>query len=302
MTANPLVSFVIPTYGRAEALLVTLKCALAQDYPNFEVVVVCQDPIPPAFLSEIAVNQAGRLRVFHQQKPHANRARNLAVEKCRGEIVLSIDDDVLFGPDYAGRHAARYSDPSLGFVLSLTLEGETDDAPAALERAAQTYAISPAPKAGDIVAITWAPTCSTSYRRSAIMEAGWFDEYFTGGVADDSDIAVRIRERGYKGVLDTGNQLIHRLVPSGGYASRDPNRSFRRVLNDQRMRVYFAAKHARHMGAVHAAGFYGSAFRAIAVAIRARHGRAAMVAAPLVFLWIAAGATFSARVRRHSRR
>lgn len=299
MSSIPLASFIVPSYGRADALEATLRCALSQDYGNFEVVVVCQDPTPPAFLDEMARANGERLRVFHQQRPHANRARNLAVEKSRGEIILSIDDDVLFGKDYAARHVGRYADPSLGFVMSLTLEGKGDLPAAALSRARQLFKLTSAPEAGDIVAITWAPTCSTSYRKSAIIEAGLFDEYFTGGVADDSDLAVRIREHGFTGVLDTEIELVHLAVPSGGYASRDPGRPFRRVLNDQRMRVYFAAKHAGHMGLKQALGFYWSAFRAMTVALKGRYGAAAMLAAPFVFAWIALGATWSARTRRH---
>jgi glycosyltransferase involved in cell wall biosynthesis len=300
VTSIPLASFIVPSYGRADALQTTLGCALSQDYANFEVVVVCQDPTPPAFLDELVRANGERLRVFRQERPHANCARNLAVEKSRGEIILSIDDDVLFGPDYASRHMSRYTDPSLGFVMSLTLEGKADSPPAALSRAKSLFTLASVPRAGDVVPITWAPTCSTSYRRSAIIEAGRFDEYFTGGVADDSDIAVGIREHGFTGVLDTGIELVHLAVPSGGYASRDPGRPFRRVLNDQRMRIYFAAKHAGHMGFSHASSFYWSAFRAMTVAIRGRYGIAAMLAAPFVFAWIAIGATYSARTRRRA--
>jgi glycosyltransferase involved in cell wall biosynthesis len=300
VTPSPLVSFIVPTYGRGEALLATLTCALAQDYPNFEIVVVCQDLTPPAYLEALARDSGGCLRVFHQQPPHANRARNLAVEMSRGEIVLSIDDDVLFGPDYASRHVARYTDLTLGFVLSLTLEGKSDMASAALSRAVQIYDLAAEPGPGDVVGITWAPTCSTSYRRSAIIDAGLFDEYFTGGVADDSDLAVRIREHGFRGVLDTGIELVHLAIPGGGYASRDPRRPLRRILNDQRMRIYFAAKHLGHMGISHALTFYTSAFRAIAATMRERYGMPAMAAAPFVFLWIALGATLSGRLRRYS--
>lgn len=297
---QPLVSFIIPTYGRAQALEGTLACALAQDYPNFEIIVVCQDPALPPFLVELARQHPERLKVFHQQPPHANRARNRAIEMSRGEIILSIDDDVLFGPDYASRHLARYQDATLGFVMSLTLEGQADTPAAALRRSAETYAMPAVPAPGAVVAITWAPTCSTSYRRQAMLDAGLFDEYFTGGVADDSDIAVGIRDHGWRGVLDTGIPLVHLAIPSGGFASRDPNRPFRKMLNDQRMRVYFAAKHFGHMGARHALGFYWSCFSAVTVAFRTRHGRFAMLAAPCYFVWMAAGATWTARRRRRS--
>lgn len=281
----------------------TLQCALAQDYPAYEVVVVYQDIVPPACLAALQRLHPERLRVFSQQPPHANRARNRAIAESRGEIILSIDDDVRFGPDYARRHARRFqADRSVGFVMSLTIDGPDDTAAAALVRSAQTYALSTPPQAGDVFAITWAPTCSTSYLREALLAAGLFDDYFTGGVADDSDIAVGIRDEGWRGVLDSGIELIHLAVPSGGFGSRDPGRPFRRLLNDQRMRVYFAAKHFRHMGTGHALAFYWSAFRATALAFRTRHGRLAALGAPFYFAWMATGATWSARTRRRRRR
>jgi glycosyltransferase involved in cell wall biosynthesis len=302
LPALPLVSFIVPSYGRAGPLRQTVECALAQNYPHFEVIVVCQDPELPEYLGEFARREPTRLRFHHQQPAHANRARNKAVEMSRGEILLSLDDDVLFGPDYASRHVARYADAKIGFVMSLTLEGAADTAPAALIRTAQTYGPRPPLHPGEVIPIDWAPTCSTSYRRSALVAAGPFDDYFTGGVADDTDIAIRIRDQGYQGILDSAIQLVHLAVPSGGFASRDPNRPFRRMLNDQRMRVYFTAKHAGGMGFLPAASMYWSVLRATVVAFRTRYGSVAQLAAPFYFCWMAAGASYDARRRLRATR
>ena len=109
---NPPVSVVIPTYNRGEVLCQTMALALAQDYPDFEVIVVDQSAAPPqAVLSFVRTAPTG-LRYFRLSTPNLPAARNFGVGQARGEIIVFIDDDVIVGPEYAAMHARNYRDVS----------------------------------------------------------------------------------------------------------------------------------------------------------------------------------------------
>lgn len=272
MTEPLTLSFIVPTYGRAATLRGTLECALAQDYPNYEVVVASQDPQPPDCLRELAALHPSTLRVLQLPHPNANAARNAAIKACRGDVLLSIDDDVLFDADYATRHARHYADPRVGFIMSLTRERVGESLEDSLRLNTQNLGLPTLLRAGEVAPIRWAATCSTSYRRSAVEHAGWFDPYFTGGVGDDADIAVRILAAGYTGYLDTGIALTHLATTSGGYATRDPARTHRRRLNDQRMSLYFVFKNRRHIGPRGVLHAYQRSFRTTLRICRDQHG------------------------------
>ncbi|MEN9840863.1 MAG: hypothetical protein RL376_663 [Verrucomicrobiota bacterium] len=282
-----LVSFIIPTYGRATTLENTLACALAQDWPSIEIIVVTQDDPPPPALVRLAHTHPDRLHVVRQSPPNANTARNTALRLARGEIILSVDDDVTFGSDYARRHAAHYADPATGFVHALTREDEHSTLPELLATQARTFSLPSVPAPGDCPLISWAPTCSTSYRRSAILRAGWFDPYFTGGVGDDTDLTIRILALGYTGRLDTTIHLRHHASATGGYASRLHDRPLHRQLNDQRMRLYMVDRNLRHIGLTSVLQMHLHVLRTVVALHRSRLGPAAWLLAPLRFLRLA---------------
>lgn len=267
-----LVSFIVPTYGRADCLSATLRCALAQQGVEFEIIVVTQDPVPPDFLRELARAQPDMLRVVGQTPANANAARNTALRLARGEIILSIDDDVTFAPDYALRHLAHYDDPTVGFVVSLTRERATISIDDLLALHARDYELPRVPLRGDVVSLRWAPTCSSSFRRSALLKAGWFDPFFTGGVADDTDMAVRVLALGYRGLLDTKIELHHHAALDGGYGTRTAARPMARRLNDQRMRLYFALKNASRIGLADTIRMTTSVFRGVLAISRQESG------------------------------
>ncbi|MBD1940859.1 glycosyltransferase family 2 protein, partial [Coleofasciculus sp. FACHB-712] len=114
-----MISVIIPTYGREEPLRDTLKDVLLQDYPAFEVLVVDQtathQPETQAYLEELA--NSGKIRWFRVDWASLPGARNYAVRRAVGEIVLFLDDDVLLKPGYLEAHARNYLErPEVGAV------------------------------------------------------------------------------------------------------------------------------------------------------------------------------------------
>ena len=92
----PSVSLVVPTYNREEPLKSTLIDCVAQDYPNFEVIVVDQTKEHTPEVAEYldAAKTAGKITLFTPDFASLPGARNYAIRRAKGDIIIFIDDDI----------------------------------------------------------------------------------------------------------------------------------------------------------------------------------------------------------------
>lgn len=111
--AAPLVSVVIPTYGRPDALLDALESVDAQLYEEVEVVVVddhSPDPVEP-LIRERSFPSIRRVRTIrHAENRGANAARNTGIEAASGEFVAFLDDDDVWAPELLERQVAAFQE------------------------------------------------------------------------------------------------------------------------------------------------------------------------------------------------
>jgi glycosyltransferase involved in cell wall biosynthesis len=239
MINHPLISVIIPTYGREEPLRDSIEDVLKQDYPNFEVLVVDQtskhQPEIEAYLQEVTV--AGKIKWFRIDWASLPGARNYAVRRSSGEIILFIDDDIRLESGYLAAHAKNYiNNPEIGAVagrvfdrmkMADSAKGYTQG-----DGAYQTIEYLP-PQAMD-PGIAWyyidlvntikpqqvltARGCNMSFRREIFTKHGLhFDERFRGSaVREESDFCLRIRQTGYKIWYDPEAHLVHLGEETGG--------------------------------------------------------------------------------------
>jgi GT2 family glycosyltransferase len=97
----PLVSVCLTHYNRPRLLQQALSSLEAQDYPNFEVVLVddaSTDPAAQELLDTLTpdLERRGWQLVRHDRNRYLGAARNTAVRHARGELLVFMDDD-----DYA---------------------------------------------------------------------------------------------------------------------------------------------------------------------------------------------------------
>ena len=99
MSAQPLVSIIIPTIGRRDEVDALLKSVVASSYQNIEVLVVdqnCDDT-----LNEIVARYKPMLKIRHLKvgSRGPSKARNYGVQFADGEIFCFPDDDCELLPD-----------------------------------------------------------------------------------------------------------------------------------------------------------------------------------------------------------
>lgn len=117
--SGSLVSVVLPTRNRPDALASALRSVLEQTYARLEVVVV--DDASESDVADVVERVAGAdgrvVLIRLENRTGAARARNLGLERASGELVAFLDDDDVWLPSKVGRQL-EYLDahPAAGLV------------------------------------------------------------------------------------------------------------------------------------------------------------------------------------------
>ena len=226
-----MISVVIPTYNREQTLRETLAGLMRQDYPNFEVLVIDQththESETQVYLEQLA--NAGKIKWFQVNWANLPGARNYAVRRAVGDIILFIDDDVELPNGFLAAHACNYLEkPDVGCVAGRVFDRMK------LGDSGGDLAIEYLPPEAMDAGIAWyfidlvhtvkpqqvlsARGCNMSFRKQVFAEHGLsFDERFAGSaVREESDFCLKLRSTGLKIWYDPNACLVHLGEESGG--------------------------------------------------------------------------------------
>ncbi|HXQ20165.1 MAG TPA: glycosyltransferase family A protein [Candidatus Acidoferrales bacterium] len=222
-------SIVVVTYNRRELLRRCLSAATAQNYPDYEVIVVDDG------------STDGSDAMIREQFPHvrclAHRAnqgepasRNLGVEAATGDVIAFTDDDCVPPADWLRRHAAHYGDPHIGAAGG----PQVYHAPSFYDRFdTMQYAVryQRLETVARVQRFEHLLTGNLSVRREVIERVGGFDERFV--TSCDADLIRRISRAGYQFVRDPDLMVDHwKTYGLGSYVRMRFHRGCGAVLTD----------------------------------------------------------------------
>ena len=175
------VSIVIPCYNAAEFLAETMQSALAQTYPDIEIVIV-DDGSPDQATREL-LEQASwpRTRIIHQANAGPAAARNRAVREATGTYILPLDADDTIEPEYVAK-AVEILDarPEVGVVYCKANKFGAEQGPWGLpDYTLRELVID------NVIFVT------SLYRKADWQAVGGYDERLRHGV-EDYDFWVKI--------------------------------------------------------------------------------------------------------------
>ncbi|HVS79449.1 MAG TPA: glycosyltransferase family 2 protein [Candidatus Paceibacterota bacterium] len=106
------ISIVIPAYNEESSIADTIRAALAQDYPDFEVIIVNNAS------SDKTAEVAARfpVRVVTEEKKGILFARERGRLEAKGELVANLDADCLPAPHWLSTGAKYFTDPEVAAV------------------------------------------------------------------------------------------------------------------------------------------------------------------------------------------
>ena len=218
---NELISVVVSTYERPDALAAVLRGLSRQSDRNFEV-VVADDGSGPATAAAIA-QWKGKLgvRLAHARHEHAGfraaEIRNRAIAASKGDYCVFLDGDCIPRPDFIAQHR-RLAEPGwfvagnrillsealTGEVLAQKIEPEQWSVASLVARRginrlapALRLPLGPLRKAQPR---RWegARTCNLAVARADLERVDGFDANYNGWGLEDSDLAIRLIHAGVR--------------------------------------------------------------------------------------------------------
>ncbi len=114
---EPLVSILIPAHNAEPYLAPTLRSALAQTWPQKEIIIV-EDGSRDATLEVARSFEPEGVRVIHQVNSGAAAARNRAFQESHGQFVQYLDADDLLAPEKIEQQVRRLQSEPPGAVAA----------------------------------------------------------------------------------------------------------------------------------------------------------------------------------------
>ncbi|HEV2357996.1 MAG TPA: glycosyltransferase family 2 protein [bacterium] len=195
------ISVVIPTYNNREVLQETLRMLRAQAFPAdaCEIVVVDDGSTDGTAEMVAALSAAGgpAVRYVTQMNRGRSAARNLGVQRARGRIVVFLDSDLWATPTLLAEHHRHYP----AGVTGLGVQGRTATHPdSRVTPFMQVKEITPdftIRRRRDLSPFH-VTTRNCSMLRRDVLDAGGFDETFSGYGWEDIELALRLHARGVR--------------------------------------------------------------------------------------------------------
>lgn len=217
------VSVIIAARDAAEYLPHTLESVFAQEFDDWEIVLV-DDGSTDATV-EVARGFGDRVRVIsHEVARGPSAARNAGVERATSELVAMLDSDDLWAPRYLARQVALYDRARDGgkrvgavccdarLLGPSGLIGETF-----ADRTARPRAEAVSLDELLRVALVYTSVVSP---RSVISELGGYSEDLR--TSEDYDLWLRMMEGGWEILWNPEPLAIYRLRPNSLTASAEP--------------------------------------------------------------------------------
>ncbi|HYO48668.1 MAG TPA: glycosyltransferase [Chloroflexia bacterium] len=204
---SPLLSFVIPTYNRAN-ILVECLAALEREREcgiPFEVIVVDDGSTDDTVERVQSANQDMSVRVLllRQENKGPAAARNRGVAAARGELIVFLGDDIISEPGYLPNMYAAYKAHTgkQHGILGYTKYSE-DSIPTPfgrwLEARSGLQFIYDALPTDKPLSYRQFYTSNILVPRQALAEVGGFNEGFTHAALEDTELGYRLAARGFR--------------------------------------------------------------------------------------------------------
>jgi glycosyltransferase involved in cell wall biosynthesis len=194
------ITVIVPTYNRAQTLSRCLQALEGQTAArkDFEVIVVddgSRDETAEVFRG-FSASSTLNIEYTRQENSGQNAARNRAIGRSRGRILLFINDDTVTAPDVIDRHIAghrTYPGEQCAVLGRVTISPDLPPSLFAKLHLDDAYSLWE-----NTVELPWKAfyTCNLSIAKSFLMRYGTFDEALRYN--DDIELAERLSHHGLR--------------------------------------------------------------------------------------------------------
>jgi GT2 family glycosyltransferase len=178
--------------------------AVAGDPAATEVVIVLDGDVDGSYECLSALRgEFPNLRPILAEPGGQMAALEVGVRRSGGEVVLLMDDDVMPGPGLVSGHASRQAGmEQLVVVGYMPVQLDTGASPVTRLYAAEYEAHCARLESGDLDVLDGLWLGNVSVRRSDLLRVGVASDRFSVRWHADTDLGLRLREAGARGVFD----------------------------------------------------------------------------------------------------
>lgn len=96
---NPMISIIIPVYNGSNYLRESIESAIAQDYNNYEIIVINDGSKDEGKTETIALSYGNKIRYYKKENGGVATALNFGISKMKGEYFSWLSHDDLYYPN-----------------------------------------------------------------------------------------------------------------------------------------------------------------------------------------------------------
>ena len=192
----PLVTIIIPAYNCESTIAKCLDSLARLRYPHYEIIIIddgSTDKTPQI------LQRYKEIRITRTENSGPSRARNIGIQKALGEFIAFTDADCIIAENWLEELLKGFVDDTVAGVGG-DQQSPADETP--FGRNVQDFMKTVGFVADylktnkEIIPTKHNPTCNVMYRKSVLLEAGFFDENLWPG--EDVEMDLKIGRLGYR--------------------------------------------------------------------------------------------------------
>lgn len=192
MTPNnfPLVSLAIPVFNGANYMRFAIDSALAQTYPNVEIIIVNDGSCDSGKTEEIALSYGNQVRYFYKNNGGVASALNLALQKSKGEYFCWLSHDDIYLPEKISKEVEFMRTLPVSGAVVFCRHGLIDENGESLDDLPPPPQFNPDTAAYQLLLFQWLHCCTILAPRTMFLEMGGFREDLP--TTQDYDILMKM--------------------------------------------------------------------------------------------------------------
>ena len=213
---NPLVSFIIPIYGKVDY---TLRClaSIAKHLPVAEIEVIIVDDCSPDDSLDVLSGVKGIRLLRNKRNQGFIRSCNMGAKAAKGKYLYFLNNDTKVTKGWLDALLRTFSDfPGTGLAGSKLVypDGRLQEAGGIIWQDGSAWNFGRfqnpnLPVYNYAREVDYCSGASIMVSKSLFKELGGFDKHYSPAYCEDSDLALKIRDKGYRVIYQPLSTVIH---------------------------------------------------------------------------------------------